>query len=567
MASDAYLLHGPDEDRRSLLLLLLIALVVLGAGVGLRDPWPADEPRFALVAKQMVESGQWLFPFRGGEIYPDKPPLFMWCIAVLYRLTGSLRLAFLMPSLLGGLGCLALVHDLARRVWNRSTAFRAGLLLLFTIQFTAQAKLAQIDMLVTFFITVGVYGFLRFLLCGGGWRWYYLGWFAAGVGVVTKGVGILAPLVLIPALWTHLAELRAAGRTAWLKGLAGPLFLLLAIALWLVPMLLVVQTSHDSALVAYRNNILFRQTVTRYAESWHHVQPPWYYLVEVVPIFWLPLALLLPWLVWLGREAFRARDRAFILLAGYALLVLLFFSISAGKRGVYITPATPALALLAAPSLPDLLARRWPPRLLRILAWLVSLLFLGLAGALLASPALAAKAADLGGHPWLLPLSLGATAAGLCLLLRRHPLAAIFAVLASVWLHYGLWVYPLLDGVRSSKELMAQVTHQVPPASPLLIVGFREQFLLQGDRPIEHLPYGMKEAEGAAVAADWLKQGPGRWVLGRAEVMRACFDEAKGVRLSARQEDAWTLYPADAVLAGHPAAPAGIPLFHYQPRR
>ena len=107
--------------------------------MGLRDPWPADEPRLALVAKQMVESGQWLFPFRGGEIYPDKPPMFMWGIALFYQLTGSMRVAFLLPNLLAGLGCLALVFDLARRLWDRQTAFRAGLLLLFTVQLTVQA--------------------------------------------------------------------------------------------------------------------------------------------------------------------------------------------------------------------------------------------------------------------------------------------------------------------------------------------------------------------------------------------------------------------------------------------
>ena len=56
----------------------LIALLVLGAGLGLRDPWPADEPRFALVARQMIESGNWLFPHRGPELYSGKPPLFVW---------------------------------------------------------------------------------------------------------------------------------------------------------------------------------------------------------------------------------------------------------------------------------------------------------------------------------------------------------------------------------------------------------------------------------------------------------------------------------------------------------
>lgn len=42
-------------------LLAITAVLVIGAGLGLRDPWPSDEPRFALVAKQMVMSGDWLF--------------------------------------------------------------------------------------------------------------------------------------------------------------------------------------------------------------------------------------------------------------------------------------------------------------------------------------------------------------------------------------------------------------------------------------------------------------------------------------------------------------------------
>ncbi|HWQ09345.1 MAG TPA: hypothetical protein VN436_09565, partial [Holophaga sp.] len=248
------------------------------------------------------------------------------------------------------------------------------------------------------------------------------------------------------------------------------------------------------------------------------------------------------------------------------LLVLVFFSISKGKRGVYITPATPALALLAAPSLPDLLVRRWPPRLMRLLAWVLSGLFLAVAAALMASPALAAKVAAVGPHPWLLPLSLGVTTACACLVLWKAPMTSVFAVLALVWFHYGLWGYPLLDGVRSSKLLMAQVAEHVPGRSPLLIVGFREQQLLQGGRPVEHYPYGMKETVQAPLAADWLQQGQDRWVLGRAEFMHATFDTAKGIRLSAEGEDSWTLYRADAILPGHPAGPADIPRFHYQPQ-
>lgn len=566
MLTDDRTLHGPDSERQAFWLLLLLGIIVLGAGMGLRDPWPADEPRFALVAKQMVESGQWLFPFRGGEIYPDKPPMFMWAIALFYQLTGSMRIAFLLPNLLAGLGCLALVFDLARRLWDRQTAFRAGLLLLFTVQFTVQAKLAQIDALVTFAITLGLYGFMRFLLCGGQWRWYYLGWFAAGLGIITKGVGILAALVLIPALWTHRQEIRRATRSAWLKALAGPLAMLLAIGLWLIPMLLAVAASHDATFEAYRNNILFHQTVTRYANAWHHLKPVWYYLTEVVPVFWLPLSLLLPWLIWLSHQAIRQGKREVILLVGYLLLMLCFFSLSPGKRGVYITPGTPALALLTAPWLPLLLARPWPRRLLQGFGWLLSGLFVALAIALLVSPKLAAKAAELGSNPWLLALAIGLSGLLVNTLLRRAPFTATLATLTVFWLYYSFWAYPLLNDVRTPRGIMQEVSAQVPRSDELLIVKFREQFLLFADRPLQHWAYQAENQAQIQASARWIQEAPNRWLLAPARLLDACFDQTKGVPLGLRHGDVWTLYRLDALRPSCQQAKGELTPYRYDPQ-
>src|SRR6266545_1582672 len=110
-----------------LLWLLLLALLLIATGIGLRDPWPADEPRFALVARDMVATGEWLLPRVGGQAYADKPPLFFWLIAMCLEVTRSLRISFLLPSFLAGCGCVALVYDLGRRLWNRETGLAAGL--------------------------------------------------------------------------------------------------------------------------------------------------------------------------------------------------------------------------------------------------------------------------------------------------------------------------------------------------------------------------------------------------------------------------------------------------------
>ncbi|NJO13277.1 MAG: hypothetical protein HC872_07240 [Gammaproteobacteria bacterium] len=119
------------DVRLDCTLLIGLGLVLIASGIGLRDPWPADEPRFALIARDMVTTGDWLVPRIGGDLYADKPPLYFWLTALLLEVTQSLRLAFLAPSLLSALGCTLLIYDLTRRLWNRETGLLAGLALLF----------------------------------------------------------------------------------------------------------------------------------------------------------------------------------------------------------------------------------------------------------------------------------------------------------------------------------------------------------------------------------------------------------------------------------------------------
>src|SRR6185436_10481232 len=133
------------DVRLDYLWLIGLALVLIATGIGLRDPWPADEPRFALIVRDMVATGDWLLPRVGGDVYADKPPLFFWLMGLSLLATGSLRIAFLLPSLLSGLACLLLIYDLGRRLWNRETGLAAALALLLTIQFVWQVRQALID--------------------------------------------------------------------------------------------------------------------------------------------------------------------------------------------------------------------------------------------------------------------------------------------------------------------------------------------------------------------------------------------------------------------------------------
>jgi 4-amino-4-deoxy-L-arabinose transferase-like glycosyltransferase len=448
------------QERRQFWLLMLFAILMLGLGIGLRDPWPSDEPRFTLVAKHMVESGNWLFPHRGVELYADKPPMLMWLEAVSFKLTHSWRIAFMLPSFLSALATLLLVYDIGRRLWNRKVGMYAAVATLMCMQFVFQAKRAQIDPLVVFLITAANWGLLRHLLCGPDWRKYWIGCFCAGLGVITKGVGFLALLMLLPYAWAAAQRwngIARMGSGTWWRWPLGLIATLIAIGSWLVPMLLAARAHADNAAyTAYVNNILFHQTAGRYAHAWHHVQSTFYYL-PIMVYAWLPLSLTYPGSIPRWWQALKAKDARILLPLGWIVLVLLFFSASAGKRDVYILPIVPMLALITAPYLEAMLATRWLRAL--CVAFLIviggGLLAFGIY-ALAAHPAFAAKLAYARGFDgpanslWWMCVVIGAAQWLLLAIFRpRRVQYAVAGGMLALWAVVGLWAYPLLNGSSS----------------------------------------------------------------------------------------------------------------------
>ncbi len=550
------------EHWRDLGWILLAVLLLIASGYGLRDPWPADEPRFAALARDMVASGNWLFPRVGGDLYQDKPPLFFWLLAAAHAAIGSVRSSFLLPSMLAATGTLLLVYSLATRLHGRRAGLAAAILLACCTQFVLTMRGAQIDPTLLFFTTLSLWGFCRHLLLGPDWRAYLLGGLAAGIGVITKGVGFL-PLLLVPigmamsrGRWT-LAAIPAGGWRWWLA----PVGFLLAIGAWLVPMLIAVALSGAPDLVAYRNEILFQQTVQRYAAAWHHVRPWWYFLVEVVPALWLPLSALLFWLVPRWRRDLAARRGDVWLPLFWVAIVLLFFSLSPGKRGVYILPALPALAIAAAAHLDELLMRRGVARLSLALAALLALPGLLLAlGHLAGQPKVAALLADAGLQSMRPVLAFGFAAPLLWLAAARFaPVLAwpvVLAALASCW---GVGVAPQINPQRSAAAFIRGVLEKVPPERELGLVAYKEQFLLALDRDSFNFGHS-RWREGPQEtydAATWLAAEPaGRVLLVPEALLSPCFTAAARREAGRSSRETWWLVSglpaADCVAKGQP---------------
>lgn len=486
-----------------------LALLLVGAGLGWRQPLNVDEERFLGVALEMLQSGTWFIPHRAGEIYGDKPPLFMWTVAFFSWLTGSPRVALYLPGLLSAAVTTAVLHDLGQRLWNRRIGRIAALLFLGTYQTYSILRVGQIDSFLCLWVALGLYGLVRHLLLGPAWGWFYLGCAAMGLGIISKGVGFVPALMLLPYAyavrrgWPGVVSLPGQARRWWL----GACITLAACALWLLPLLVAIAQRGGAAELAYLQDILLRQTASRYTDAWDHREPFWYFFVKVIPQYWLPLVLALPWLVPAWYRQLRKGDARVLLLLGWACLVVLFFCLSTGKRKIYIYPALPALALVAAPLVPWLLGR------------------------------------------WFSGRPRGRQA---------------FIALSVLW--FGLWfvrgfVEPLREGSNPHAALMSEAA-EASAGADLVLVDWREGHWLFSRQPIVH--FGFSRGSSVENAASWLQTHPTAFALVPKASLNRCFHADQARLLGQTSRANWYLVNGTADNGRcHSTPPSTVYRFHW----
>ena len=548
------------QARREWRLFMLLALVLLVAGIGLRDPWPSDEPRFALAAKQMVESGDWLFPHRGRELYSDKPPVMFWLQAASFEVVRNWRIAFLLPSLLAGLLTLGLTYDLGRRLWTHRAGLFAATAVLFAFQFVYQVKRAQIDPLEMGWITLANWGLLLHLLRGPNWRAYWLGCFAAGVGVITKGVGVLALLMLLPYLFARLRGWEGVTRTSHsaLRWLGGAGMFLLPILAWGLSVIFVARAQASPIYDAYVNDLFLHQTAGRYAKSWDHPQPFWYYL-PIVLFNWFPLSLAYIGALPRWWRDVRAGEARVMLPLAWALLTLVFFSIPHGKRDVYLMPTLPMVALAMAAYLEDIAASL---RMRQAAFWItlgggVAILGAGMWAMFGQSAAFEEmlkrrELEDLAPSMAAMILAIGAALVVAAAWFRpRRGVHALLGGLTALWLIWSVWSYPLLNDSSSAAGVMKHARELAGADTEIGLVAWKEQNLLMAQGPVRDFGFALGWNRQYEEAVRWLGENPAqRRIFILDEAMGDCVDQAKASFVGHANRREWWLFGADAVVAG-----------------
>lgn len=306
----------------------------------------ADEPRYAQVAREMLERHDWITPVLGGQPWLEKPPLYYWQAMVTYKLFGVSDWAARLPSAFDATFLVLAVYFFLRHV-RRGLEVDGALVCASCAGIIGYARAASMDMALAAAFTIGMLGWWAWRECG---KRIYLGVFFGSMGLGMLAKGPVAPFLAFLVIVLYAAtvrDLRLILKTLWLPGI----FLFCVIAL---PWYFAVQIRNPT----FFHEFIVEHNLARFSKNlYHHTEPVWYYL----PVAALALV---PWTVfmivalvqavrawWEKRKSLEIRGTDFeyhfsIFASCWLIVPLIFFSISKSKLPGYILPALPAGALL-----------------------------------------------------------------------------------------------------------------------------------------------------------------------------------------------------------------------------
>ena len=308
-----------------------------------------DEPRYAWIARDMVETGDWVTPRLYGKPWFEKPPLFYWGAALCFKLFGVSEAAARLPSAISALLATLALAWLALRLYGAETARWLLLLLPTTVGMIGFSHAAATDMPFSAMLTIAmvcaavVVGLMRNentpILPRTPWLALFLFGFFLGLAVLAKGPAAIilsGGAVFFWALFTQ--RWRDAFRLFHPAAIAS--FCLTALP-WYI-------------LCTRRNPDFFRIFIVEHnfkrylTPEFQHIQPFWFY-VPVLLVASLPWIAIFLWSLVKGTAKLwrtRSPSASASLLLCWAGFCLLFFSLSKSKLPGYVLPALPPIVLI-----------------------------------------------------------------------------------------------------------------------------------------------------------------------------------------------------------------------------
>jgi 4-amino-4-deoxy-L-arabinose transferase-like glycosyltransferase len=331
---------------------LALVLLFYRLGDGSLHEW--DEAIYAQVAKEMVLADTWMNLTWNGTPFLHKPPLCFWLTALTYKMIGVSEFAARLWPAIFGFGIVVLTFVLGVRIRSWVVGVTAALLLLVVDQgyyghwwnFLSLSRVGMLDTALTFWIMVALLlvweaerrpGLI--LLIG----------LPVGMAVMTKAwPGFLAAAIPL-VFWLIAGRLGSSAMVFWAIAALSAVMVMLPWHLWQYalhgpPFLheYVGVNLTDRLFQAFEGNtgepLDYLDLLRRGFSIWGYLWPLAY--------------------AWAAWKAFARGDRRSWMLLVWITFPLLLFSVAQTKLGWYISMVYPAIALLLAVALAELLTER-----------------------------------------------------------------------------------------------------------------------------------------------------------------------------------------------------------------
>jgi 4-amino-4-deoxy-L-arabinose transferase-like glycosyltransferase len=350
--------EGRPGSRDQLIVLLLAALI-FGASI-VSPPSLMDDVDSvqAQIARNMLDSGDWVTARLDGVAYLEKAPLKYWLMAISYMIFGVHDWAARIPLAVSTILLCWVTASFGTWAFGYRGGLYSGVVLSTCAGLFLFTRILIPDVMLTLAITVALWGLMRALdeeepRPG---RWAFLMWTAGGAGLLLKG--LIAAVFPAAAGLIYLAFTRQlTSKQTWVKlrPISGFLLLLVIAAPWHILATLRNPPYFDftmhSESGSYRgffwfyfiNEHLLRFLNLRYPRDYNTVPRVYFWLFHLLWLF--------PWSAYFPailKLTYRGADRASrvrLMSLGWAGFILVFFTFSTTQE-YYSMPCYPALALL-----------------------------------------------------------------------------------------------------------------------------------------------------------------------------------------------------------------------------
>ncbi|MCH6236019.1 ArnT family glycosyltransferase [Cognataquiflexum rubidum] len=325
-----------SNSIRPYFILSLLGLVLFFFQLDSTNLYILDEVKNSTCALEMKERGDWIVPTFNNELRTDKPVLHYYFMQLGYLLFGANAFGARFFSAFFGLALVLLSFYFTSRILGKKTAWYQSIILLGSLQFNIQFRLAVPDpyLIVWLYLT---FVFLYFAIEEQ--KGAMLAFVFAALGFLTKGlIAIVFPglVVLIYLIWTKKFTLSV------LKSLRIPegilIFLLISLPWY---MAVGIQTKGEWLSGFFLKHNLARYTDTMEGHSGFFLLPFLLLFIALLPfsVFSFPAI----------KKVLKTEATPFIKFAFIIVVVVgVFFSFSKTMLPSYIGPAIPFLSIILA---------------------------------------------------------------------------------------------------------------------------------------------------------------------------------------------------------------------------